>query len=425
MNSIPVNVTVVCSYGSQEYAYINPSSSVGSPYTVSVGQGLNGGYYTAEDAKGRIAFTSSDCTALSNSVTALGGNINYGSGFFPVNRITVTVDNTTIRGQGNQTQFSLTPTAVSNVTFHVTAKGFTLENVNVEGNNLDTSYGVMLNKTDYGYDTIQNCYFSDFKSAAIYNTASVGTQIQENRIIHCMIGIWIGTSTTVRPSEVHVINNYIYEGSTTLTTNALGVLNNGQGSLIQGNTIIFMDTGIKTLLDRNAITGNCIDAGGNGITLWDDGTGGSYATMKTTISNNIINQNQRIGIFLYNGVYGVTIMGNDISDNSRGSGKNNTYSGILLQSNCIDNIISGNIIMSYGYGTGPTQKDGVELLIGCTNNIITNNQFRGNLGYGVNVGSESCINNTICLNVFTESVTGAINGTSVSGLIIEHNQGYP
>jgi hypothetical protein len=92
MDSIPVNVTVVCSYGSQEYAYINPSSSVGSPYTVSVGQGLNGGYYTGEDAQGRICFTSTNSTSLIDDVSTVCSNGDIVSVKHGVTYVTFTFD---------------------------------------------------------------------------------------------------------------------------------------------------------------------------------------------------------------------------------------------------------------------------------------------------------------------------------------------
>jgi hypothetical protein len=71
MNSIPVNVKVACSYQDQYCEYINPADSTGSPYTITVGAGLNVGKYQAEDSKGRIAFSSTDCAVVFNSITTI------------------------------------------------------------------------------------------------------------------------------------------------------------------------------------------------------------------------------------------------------------------------------------------------------------------------------------------------------------------
>jgi len=62
MASIPEDVKVICNYEDESYVYINPLDSAGSPWTVSVGSGVNNGLYTAEDGKGRIAFTSTNQT---------------------------------------------------------------------------------------------------------------------------------------------------------------------------------------------------------------------------------------------------------------------------------------------------------------------------------------------------------------------------
>jgi len=75
MNSIPANVKVVCSYGDEQYTYINSADTSGSPYTVEVGAGLNAGYYTAKDSENRIVFSSTvQATIESQVYTAAGSN---------------------------------------------------------------------------------------------------------------------------------------------------------------------------------------------------------------------------------------------------------------------------------------------------------------------------------------------------------------
>jgi hypothetical protein len=60
MSSIPPNVTVIDNFNGFTYTYINSMNSLGSPYTVSVGQGNNAGYYVATDCGKRILFASLD-----------------------------------------------------------------------------------------------------------------------------------------------------------------------------------------------------------------------------------------------------------------------------------------------------------------------------------------------------------------------------
>ena len=57
---IPEDVRVICSYNAEYWEYINSADSSGSPYTVSVGSGVNAGYYLAADSEGRICFASTN-----------------------------------------------------------------------------------------------------------------------------------------------------------------------------------------------------------------------------------------------------------------------------------------------------------------------------------------------------------------------------
>jgi hypothetical protein len=73
MGNIPENVQVECNYQGVTYKYINSASSLGSPYTISVGQGPNAGYYLAQDSGDRICFTSTDAvTVMQNAVNVVG-----------------------------------------------------------------------------------------------------------------------------------------------------------------------------------------------------------------------------------------------------------------------------------------------------------------------------------------------------------------
>ena len=79
MGNIPENVQVECNYQGVTYKYINSASSLGSPYTISVGQGPNAGYYLAQDSGDRICFASTSYKTVYNAVstvlTVSGGTI--------------------------------------------------------------------------------------------------------------------------------------------------------------------------------------------------------------------------------------------------------------------------------------------------------------------------------------------------------------
>ena len=79
MGNIPENVQVECNYQGVTYKYINSASSLGSPYTISVGQGPNAGYYLAQDSGDRICFASTSYKtvhdAVSTVLTVSGGTI--------------------------------------------------------------------------------------------------------------------------------------------------------------------------------------------------------------------------------------------------------------------------------------------------------------------------------------------------------------
>jgi len=68
LSSIPEDVRVICLYEDEYWEYINSADSSGSPYTISVGSGVNVGYYLAADSEGRICFTSTNISSIFNSV---------------------------------------------------------------------------------------------------------------------------------------------------------------------------------------------------------------------------------------------------------------------------------------------------------------------------------------------------------------------
>lgn len=91
-SGIPDNVEVVSSYQGNEYKFTNPTNTAGSPYTVSVGAKVMDGYYTAEDSKGRILWSSTDAsTLIQSTISALSrGIIFISEGTFYASNINTT-----------------------------------------------------------------------------------------------------------------------------------------------------------------------------------------------------------------------------------------------------------------------------------------------------------------------------------------------
>jgi hypothetical protein len=79
ISSIPPNVTVIDNFNGVTYTYINSINSLGSPYTVSVGQGNNAGYYLATDCGKRIVFASIDGLSVIQSCINSEINSTYSS----------------------------------------------------------------------------------------------------------------------------------------------------------------------------------------------------------------------------------------------------------------------------------------------------------------------------------------------------------
>ncbi|MGA2386697.1 MAG: right-handed parallel beta-helix repeat-containing protein [Candidatus Bathyarchaeia archaeon] len=101
MGSIPPNVQVVDNVNGVTYTYVNPLSSLGSPYTVSVGTGNNAGDYVAADSGGRIMYAMNNAsrviqdTIMNNSVTEIAPSA---SPYWLSNTIYIAVQNYTLEG---------------------------------------------------------------------------------------------------------------------------------------------------------------------------------------------------------------------------------------------------------------------------------------------------------------------------------------
>ena len=239
-DSIPVGVTVVCNYGGQEYKYINPSSSAGSPYTVSVGQGLNVGYYVAEDAQNRIAFSSTNASTIITNIMIAGSKIQFNTGIFDfgTSPIIVNQHGVTIQGTGNDIS------GVAGTVIKYSGVGGAIQLTNatrIQGTHINdlvvlaygaaissaTTYGIFTNDVEYG--TIERVTVNGFEAGrGIYSQASAtqyGSQliIKDSFIYDCKIGISYGGNSVGHEINIPSIRDTVIIGVGKATSNSIGV----------------------------------------------------------------------------------------------------------------------------------------------------------------------------------------------------------
>ncbi len=143
-----------------------------------------------------------------------------------------------------------------------------------------------------------------------------------------------------------------------------------------------LDAGIKLSYTNNGtITNNNCSNNGNGIILDTD-------CDNNTISGNTVNNNYRLyGIGLYNGCNDNTISGNTANENE-------DY-GIWLYAFCDDNTISGNTVNN-------NTKYGIYLYENCDRNNVSGNTANNNSEYGIYLNTD-CDDNTIWANIIANN----------------------
>lgn len=195
MSSIPANVSVICSIDGVICTYINPVSSLGSPYTVSIGSGNNVGDYVVTDSGNRILLASPNASfAIQSAVNSVFG---YGTVNVLCN-ITVTAPiailqsiNYVQQGVANlQSDYLI----IGDSTHLV--QGYTITINDIEGDGVHN--GITFVNAIYGqikYNFINNCNYGFFFNAQP-TSFSYPFGAAENTIIGGMLGAWNGNSTT-------------------------------------------------------------------------------------------------------------------------------------------------------------------------------------------------------------------------------------
>jgi hypothetical protein len=139
--TIPNNTQVICNYQGVTYKYINSASSLGSPYTISVGQGPNAGYYLAQDSGDRICFTSTNYenaaqNALNN--TPSGGKVVFNGNFVKYDSSPLLIaSNISVSVQGS---IKLASTATNGIIFQNLNSATGDSNIHISGGTLDLNH---------------------------------------------------------------------------------------------------------------------------------------------------------------------------------------------------------------------------------------------------------------------------------------------
>jgi hypothetical protein len=441
MGSIPVNVIVVCSYGSQEYAYINPSSSVGAPYTVSIGEGLNGGYYIAEDGKDCICYASLYGEIIINNamnalttgrtwqetVKAVGNftvDTSYYSNYHPVGDATpwkaalkvpgytfldlteasITLKNnaSTVAGWPSQKNMIIASTHDG------TDKFITILGGEINGNHINQNVGdndgeICVNSV-YGIQmqgvkncTIDGVFIHDTgeTSIAFENPSSdVGSGIIV-RNCKCLNSGQDGIGNTANQYDTIYENNYVENAGINRpshwTVNGNGIMADGQRIQIRGNTVIGSYLNGIQIPDANNTAGTRYHGTHSADILITDNTvlknGGdginvnwqdSVTPQFIIVTENTVSSNVEHGIFFYGSNSMITH--NTVTNNAFSGGH---FSGVVIAGGSnvtfADNIVGDD-------QASKTQEYGLAVqnptFLNAHDNILTGNELGAFLRYG-------------------------------------------
>ncbi|KAF5438152.1 CASH domain-dontaining protein [Candidatus Methanophagaceae archaeon] len=209
---------------------------------------------------------------------------------------------------------------------NVTSSNCTITGNNISGNN----YGIRIYESGDCTVTGNNARDNDY---GIYLYYSGNNTVSGNTFVNDGLFVYYSYQNTVEANTVndkHLV--YLEDTSDTEVTDA-------------GQVILVNCTNIR--VESQNLSNTCI-----GVMLWH--------TEDSLISNNIVCNNSRYGINLYD-----YSNNNTITDNTASS---NNYHGILLTSFSNNNLVSGNNASSNHF-------QGIIVTYSCNNNTISDNYF--------------------------------------------------
>ncbi|CEL25988.1 hypothetical protein MB9_2377 [Methanobacterium formicicum] len=252
---------------------------------------------------------------------------------------------------------------------------------------------------------------SDNDTVLVNDNNGTACTYTENLVVNKRINLQAGSDLVT----IQALNS----SKPVITINSLGSGSSVQDFIITGATSssgIYLNAADNCIITGNDLTGNY-----DGIRL--------YKSVNNLISDNTVNNNSRMGVYVYTnssnnyiqnnfltsnpyGIYIVNSINNQITSNT----VNNSTSSAVYISNVNDTLINQNNFNNNNYGiylynaqdnnlTGNTVTDssriGIYVNTNSNNNNIQNNNLNGNQ-YGIN--TYNCQNNTIVGNSILNTV---------------------
>lgn len=418
MTALPADVEVVCYYQGNTYQFTNPSNTAGSPYTVKVGEKMLAGNYTAEDAKGRITWTSTNASETINYCTQKNGTYTWlNDGLYPLSAGVLMNDNTVLDGTWNAhlkriDGFTLVAAAnigrgnhlISNINYstgeYIDIEPYrnyniTVKNIQVDGNAASQTHndagtiGGTIFSCVSGL-TIENCWIHDSwdDSMGLWKNCTDVT-IKGNKVLG-----WNGRITLNAESGRNGIGVESFGAGTDLGDWNIKVTDN----IIDNSMGIGADSGIALMIEDS----NNVEASGNTINQVDTGIyvtsiGENTGSFNLLITKNTVNETNDHGVLIGH-IYNSKVTENSILNSNRFALYLQTSNSTIVNDNIFskwstnDAAVYGAITLYGGYGP-------------CTDNVVAGNILNGG-GYAYNTGGrgihlESCQridvkNNLVC-----------------------------
>ena len=447
MSSIPANVQVVDNINGVTYTYVNPSSSLGSPYTVSVGQGNNAGYYVAVDSGSRVCWASVNANSVFTSVfAASASHVNV------VGSITSDAFNIPANVVLDLSQSYLTTLNPLQITgSNVEIIGGTINNINRWSSTV--IYALGSGNSLYASTHLSNIFFD--KVAIIGNRErATGTGVESLGMNGIQLQFVDNSTVEECPISNCSENGYFLGNySSGNTIDSCTLTNNGNytaldyqyGGAYGAGHGLGQDISINFFCDGNKVTNNIVQSSGqnqirvsasnntlmanNKISgaLSDNHNGAIYLTVArgTIIKGNLIYGNPTDGIWgddkSWNGAFPNNVGGDNIIEGNYIH--DNLGSGIVSATGAINWTISGNICQNDGANIAGSNILTAEINLSHSfGTSVTSNTFQPSYAATYGAIFSDCSNCSVNYNDFSDLVYGGVFFAGTSALPEVYNQ---
>ncbi len=380
---IPEDVRVICSYNAECWEYINSADSSGSPYTVSVGSGVNAGYYLAQDSEGRICYASTSWGTLLNAVIAgcsSGETVQVQDGSYSASAsVSITMKSgVNVVGESREgVQF----TSTGNIIFRFNGvANATLANCYISHAGGTNIMSVYIYGTTPNYNTVSNIHFSGTATWAITVSSATGLTVKNCVMNTANIPNFLYVSGTLTQSKI--VGNAVYD----CQTGGIAVyVRNIVSSEITNNLFV---NAVKSS-NVGAITVS--NVGGTSENFW--------------ISENIIRFTSDPPVV----VNGILVRGESSSNLTSGFTVSNNK--IHISTDVTENVNVGVYLLGYSSGARTVQHGVV-----CGNTVTG----AGFLNYGL-IGAQSQYNTYTGNSVYNAIISGAHFDAATSYSVLSQN----